>query len=268
MWRFVGGLAMARKTTRTSLFIFLVMTGWLAALASPAGAVTYAKFYNGTDTYGGPFSGSGTIYSAISSMVLSTNCPSTGCTTDQIASSITFLGVPITATANDVWADLSPNYGGLGVGSGSPSDTDQIAGNDVLTLTFTSIVKLTGVGTLFDSGHKPFGTNFQTPSSITGNIGFQVSTDNGATWQTVSFSGANAMSLALIGSTFEFMQESGNPEFYVSALSYDVTCGPLCGNQRTTPIPGALPLFATGLGGLGLLGWRRKRKNAVALAAA
>ena len=28
----------------------------------------------------------------------------------------------------------------------------------------------------------------------------------------------------------------------------------------TTPVPAALPLFATGLGGLGLLGWRRKRK--------
>ena len=29
-----------------------------------------------------------------------------------------------------------------------------------------------------------------------------------------------------------------------------------------TPLPAALPLFATGLGGLGLLGWRRKRKSA------
>ena len=27
-----------------------------------------------------------------------------------------------------------------------------------------------------------------------------------------------------------------------------------------TPLPAALPLFATGLGALGLLGWRRKRK--------
>ena len=26
------------------------------------------------------------------------------------------------------------------------------------------------------------------------------------------------------------------------------------------PLPGALPLFATGLGLMGLLGWRRKRK--------
>jgi len=29
-----------------------------------------------------------------------------------------------------------------------------------------------------------------------------------------------------------------------------------------TPVPGALPLFATGIGALGLLGWRRKRKAA------
>jgi len=30
----------------------------------------------------------------------------------------------------------------------------------------------------------------------------------------------------------------------------------------TVPLPAALPLFATGLGALGLLGWRRKRKAA------
>jgi len=34
-----------------------------------------------------------------------------------------------------------------------------------------------------------------------------------------------------------------------------------------TPLPAALPLFATGLGALGLLGWRRKRKAAAAVAA-
>ena len=34
------------------------------------------------------------------------------------------------------------------------------------------------------------------------------------------------------------------------------------------PLPAAFPLFATGLGMLGLLGWRRKRKNAAAIAAA
>ena len=35
----------------------------------------------------------------------------------------------------------------------------------------------------------------------------------------------------------------------------------------TTPLPAALPLFATGLGALGLLGWRRKQKNVAAIAA-
>ena len=28
----------------------------------------------------------------------------------------------------------------------------------------------------------------------------------------------------------------------------------------TTPLPATIPLFATGLGAMGLLGWRRKRK--------
>ena len=36
------------------------------------------------------------------------------------------------------------------------------------------------------------------------------------------------------------------------------------GSVSTTPLPAALPLFATGLGALGLLGWRRKRKAAAA----
>jgi hypothetical protein len=31
----------------------------------------------------------------------------------------------------------------------------------------------------------------------------------------------------------------------------------------TTPLPAALPLFATGLGALGLLGWRSKRRTAI-----
>jgi hypothetical protein len=31
-------------------------------------------------------------------------------------------------------------------------------------------------------------------------------------------------------------------------------------NTTVTPLPAALPLFATGIGGLDLLGWRRKRK--------
>jgi len=32
------------------------------------------------------------------------------------------------------------------------------------------------------------------------------------------------------------------------------------GTATPTPLPATIPLFATGVGGLGLLGWRRKRK--------
>ena len=65
---------------------------------------------------------------------------------------------------------------------------------------------------------------------------------------------------------------------------YFANCGGSCGgdgwsgNLKITytydpppsqvPLPGALPLFATGLGALGLLGWRRKRKNAAVTPAA
>src|SRR5262249_20094177 len=34
--------------------------------------------------------------------------------------------------------------------------------------------------------------------------------------------------------------------------------------DAATPLPAALPLFATGLGVMGLLGWRRKRRTAAA----
>jgi hypothetical protein len=37
---------------------------------------------------------------------------------------------------------------------------------------------------------------------------------------------------------------------------------------EATPLPDALPLFATGLGALGLLGWRRKKTRVSLLGAA
>jgi hypothetical protein len=58
--------------------------------------------------------------------------------------------------------------------------------------------------------------------------------------------------------------DNGNGTFAPTDYLGDgsITFGP----TSATPLPAALPLFATGLGGLGLLGWRRKRKNAAAAA--
>ena len=51
-----------------------------------------------------------------------------------------------------------------------------------------------------------------------------------------------------------------NHDDFVGVMSLAV-CGD-CGNLlQNSPLPTALPLFATGLGALGLLGWRRKRKT-------
>ena len=49
-----------------------------------------------------------------------------------------------------------------------------------------------------------------------------------------------------------------------TGLFEDLTSGSL----TATPLPAALPLFATGLGAIGLIGWRRKRRNAATPAAA
>jgi hypothetical protein len=54
----------------------------------------------------------------------------------------------------------------------------------------------------------------------------------------------------------------GNFTYIANANTYNGFSG-----LSETPIPAALPLFASGLGALGLLGWRRKRKNAAAMAA-
>jgi hypothetical protein len=62
--------------------------------------------------------------------------------------------------------------------------------------------------------------------------------------------------------TFAGVASTSNTSFSFSSTSLTVTLAP-----TTTPLPAALPLFAAGLGGLGLLGWRRKRKVAAEAAA-
>jgi hypothetical protein len=87
---------------------------------------------------------------------------------------------------------------------------------------------------LFDSGTQ---TIFQFQNDAAG-IEFRVT-------DPFSFSAPNPLVLGDSGSSVE------TPE-----LLFDINSGSL----DPTPLPAALPLFATGLGGLGLLGWRRKRK--------
>jgi hypothetical protein len=53
-------------------------------------------------------------------------------------------------------------------------------------------------------------------------------------------------------------------EAYLNIHTTFAPGGEIRGFLAPTPLPTALPLFATGLGALGLLGWRRKRKQVAA----
>jgi hypothetical protein len=63
----------------------------------------------------------------------------------------------------------------------------------------------------------------------------------------------------------DFSMTDGTFESVVLASSGDgFEFADLQDDPAATPLPAALPLFATGLGAMGLFGWRRKRKAAAA----
>ena len=61
---------------------------------------------------------------------------------------------------------------------------------------------------------------------------------------------------------------NGSPNTLYFTDGIDGETHGLFGAIEATPLPAALPLFATGLGVMGLLGWRRKRKSTASIAAA
>ena len=255
------------------------MAACLAIFGSSASATTYVKFYtdagntHGYGNAGDVFSGPGTLYAAMTSgsgTYVPVSCPDTGsCSQDNIQTTLSFSGLGLTVSANSgmkAWDDLAPNFGGIGVGTGSSgADTeDQINGTNVLILTFASQIHLTGVATLADGAHTDFGPgdpSLATSSALYLTSGFMVDDGDGTGFHFVTFADANKNLLNLTGTTFKFeTNANNNPWFYVSGLAYD-SCAAQCAPGQT-PLPAALPLFASGLGAMGVLGWRRKRKAA------
>ena len=84
---------------------------------------------------------------------------------------------------------------------------------------------------------------------------------NSCTWSLSFAPLATGIQVAFLLNTLKIYYhiDAGNMAAYVDVILRGTGLSP-------TPLPATLPLFATGLGALGLLGWRRKRK-AAALAA-
>ncbi len=132
-----------------------------------------------------------------------------------------------------------------------------------------TIVLTNSAGTILDS----IATPASTPSDVV-SVSWSLTTGN--TYYLLQTGGVNGLygtfgftlpSDADIGITTTF--NGGLVTIADAIAGYDV--GGYWGDfnnitTSATPLPAALPLFATGLGAMGLFGWRRKRKNAAPLA--
>jgi hypothetical protein len=151
----------------------------------------------------------------------------------------------------------------FGILGGSPPNSLEVFLNKVNTLTTLS--------NLFVDANHNFTTNNGTYTFTLQDRAFQcegctiearVLVDGvlRSTNTTLSFSAIN-FSLALGAGThtlsLEMFTNVANNGIFISAFDDVLITGPA---PAPVPLPAALPLFATGLGTLGLLGWRRKRK--------
>jgi hypothetical protein len=128
--------------------------------------------------------------------------------------------------------------------------------------TLTSVQEtLTGTATWTSSG-APFLSTLLGPSDIASQgftgadtITFNMSgmSSSSATLTDFTGTGSTSVELALFVNSTGAGTFATNGTGLLDTITYTFT-------PTATPLPAALPLFATGLGAMGLFGWRRKRK--------
>jgi hypothetical protein len=161
----------------------------------------------------------------------------------------------------------APSIGSSGIGSlGSTGlvDWDLNITNGVTTANLTGFLSGNNSVPIFSTDY--FATP-SIPSTLLFDFSgiFDVAAGFEGPGATVIFEDAAALNsrLGLDGTTGDIIFDFGAGETSFPEMG-EVQIGAV-GTTSTTPLPAALSLFATGLSGLGLLAWRRKRKNAAAL---
>jgi WD40 repeat protein len=199
-----------------------------------------------------------------------------------------FVSIPALAGANNPGGVSQINtagtvlntidFGTLGIASCSPTGLAVGGGGNMLVgcgNVGTQAILLRPNGTIITTIHGLGGTDelWYDPTTkrfyVTGNNGtntsrfFDVVDENGNVLQTVNLPATTSAHSITVDPL------TGNVFVALAGTSALNPCPASLGcievfAQNTVPLPAALPLFATGLGALGLLGWRNRKKAALA----
>ncbi len=168
-------------------------------------------------------------------------------------SEVLTLGGSATAPVNFITA--TPNSCESGSGFYCNRTSGTASGTIAVTFAFTTPTGATGNFTETGLYQAKYGGSFL---SCSGKSGYGQS--DCINWShindpiVVSFTNGDILDLTL----FDAEDWAITPTISFQALGCGA--GIICSHQDSTPLPAALPLFASGLGGFGLLAWRRKRK--------
>ena len=221
---------------KAKLFGLMVIAAWLSV--SPAKATTYYYDYNVDFPIGNVGGPTGTIAGSIQ-----TNCDTCDLTSSNVTS----------------WS--------LQASDGSSINSSVSTSGIIFEFTILQATP-TGIFTLDHVGNFQFCADTSSCAPPLGGLLFinGLGPDGSPTLAHVFWSEGTSV-------IYENAQEGGGwPVYEVAKLADTLVC-PVNANgcltiPAPTPLPPALPLFATGLGALGLFGWRRRRKSAAARAVA